>query len=296
MPVPHGVGTVGPQLTLSGVTLVVMNDSAQQPEANRGDDLDAGDPGGRLAAYQARTQTILDLLALVTLWFVLVPPRYYGQDVQGIWWALRIALSVVYGIDLAIRGVLAGRPVRYARANPLALAAVIFPPVRAIFSIRLVRAMFRRGHLSRFLLTAVVLVLDGAVIVYLYERHAPHSNIRTLGESVWFSVVTVTTVGYGDYTPVTVFGRITAVLIMLIGLLTLAVVTAQVASSFVAQGPSRARRGPPSQPAPPEVTLAQLDRRLARIEELLTISASSSQRPAKAPGARGESRTRPSDP
>jgi len=109
-------------------------------------------------------------------------------------------------------------------------------------------------------------------------------------------VVTVTTVGYGDYTPVTVFGRITAVLIMLIGLLTLAVVTAQVASSFVAQGPSRARRGPPSQPAPPEVTLAQLDRRLARIEELLTISASSSQRPAKAPGARGESRTRPSDP
>jgi voltage-gated potassium channel len=107
---------------------------------------------------------------------------------------------VVYGIDLAIRGVLAGRPVRYARANPLALAAVLFPPVRAIFSIRLVRAMFRRGHLARFLLTAAVLVLDGAIIVYLYERHAPHSDIRTLGESVWLALVTVTTVGYGDYT------------------------------------------------------------------------------------------------
>ncbi len=273
-----------------------MNDSAQRPDANPGNDLDAGDRGGRLAAYQARTETILDLLALVTLWFVLVPPWYYDRDVRGIWWALRIALSVVYGIDLAIRGVLAGRPVRYARANPLALAAVLFPPVRAIFSFRLVRAMFRRGHLPRFLLAAAVLVLDGAVIVYLYERHAPRSNIHTLGESLWFSVVTVTTVGYGDYTPVTVVGRITAVLIMLIGLLTLAVVTAQVASSFVAQGPSRIQRSPQPQAAPPEVTLAELDRRLARIEELLTVSVPSSQRTARAPGARGESRTQPPDP
>jgi voltage-gated potassium channel len=272
-----------------------MNDIAQRPDANPGDDFDAGNPGDRLAAYQARTQTTLDLLALVTLWFVLVPPWYYGQDVRGIWLAFRIALSVVYGIDLAIRGVLAGRPVRYARANPLALAAVLFPPVRAIFSLRLVRAVFRRGHLPRFLLAAVVLVLDGAIIVYLYERHAPHSSIHTLGESLWFSVVTVTTVGYGDYTPVTVDGRITAVLIMLIGLLTLAVVTAQVASSFVAQAPSRTQRSPQPEAAPPEVTLAELDRRLARIEELLTAVAPSSQRTAQAPGARGENRTQPSD-
>jgi voltage-gated potassium channel len=260
-----------------------MNDIAQQPDANADADFSSGDPSGRLAAYQARTETLLDLFALVMLWFVVVPPWYYGQDIRGIWWALRIALSVVYGIDLAIRGVLSGRPVRYARANPVALAAVLFPPVRAIFSFRLVRAMFRRGHLPRFLLTAVVLVLDGAIVVYLYERHAPHSNIHTLGESVWFSVVTVTTVGYGDYTPVTVTGRITAVLIMLIGLLTLAVVTAQVASSFVAQGPSRTQRRPQPQAAPPEVTLTELDRRLARIEELLTAAAPPSQRIPQVP-------------
>jgi voltage-gated potassium channel len=273
-----------------------MNDSAQRPDANPGHAFDAGDRGGRLTAYQARTQTILDLLALATLWFALVPPWYYSQDGRSLWWTFRIALSAVYGIDLAIRGVLAGGPVRYARANPLALASVLFPPVRAILSLRLVRAMFRRGHLPRFLLTAAVLVLDGAIIVYLYERHAPHSSIHTLGESLWFSIVTVTTVGYGDYTPVTVDGRITAVLIMLIGLLTLAVVTAQVASSFVAQGTSRTKRSPQPQASPPEVTLAELDRRLARIEELLTVSASSSQRTAKAPGERGESGTQPSDP
>jgi hypothetical protein len=70
---------------------------------------------------------------------------------------------------------------------------------------------------------------------------------------------------------------------MVIGLLTLAVVTAQVASSFVAQEPRRAQRRPQPPPTPPEVTLAELDRRLARIEELLTAAVPSSQAPREAP-------------
>jgi voltage-gated potassium channel len=144
--------------------------------------------------------------------------------------------------------------------------------VRVIFSLRLVQSMFRRGHLSRFLVAAAVLVLNGAVIVYLFERHAPGSNIHTLGDAVWWSFVTVTTVGYGDFYPVTTGGRITACFIMGTGLLTLAVVTAQVASSFVGQGFGRDM--PASQDETPgrEVTLAELDQRLARIERLLTAS------------------------
>jgi voltage-gated potassium channel len=259
-----------------------MNDIDEQPGASADGDSDGDARHGRLAAYQARSEVPLDLLALLTLWFVVVP-QWYFHHVQYLWWVLRIALSVVYGIDLAYRGVLAGQPVRYARENPLALAAVIFPPVRAIFSFRLVRAMFRRGHLARFLLAAAVLVFNGAIMVYLFERDAPHSNIHTLGESVWWALVTVTTVGYGDFTPVTVDGRITACLIMLVGLLTLAVVTAQVASNFVTQGPSRAQRQPSAEAAPPEVTLAELDRRLARIEELLTVAASAPRPTAEAP-------------
>jgi voltage-gated potassium channel len=254
---------------------------------------DVGDSNGRLAAYAARTETPLDLLALATLWIVVVPPGDFSSTgyVRGIVSAARVALSVVYGIDLIIRSVLSGRHAHYALTHPLRVVTVVFPPTRVIFSFRLVRTMFRRGHLERFLLAAAVLVLNGAVIVYLFERHAPHSTIRTLGDAVWWAVVTVTTVGYGDYTPVTAQGRVTACFIMGIGLLTLAVVTAQVASSFVAQGAGRARTAPPEpESTAPEVTLAELDRRLARIEALLTAgSAASSPRAAPAPDPGGDS-------
>jgi hypothetical protein len=65
------------------------------------------------------------------------------------------------------------------------------------------------------------------------------------------------------------------------GLLTLAVLTAQVASSFVSEGASRARR---AEAATPDAMLVALDRRLARIEELLSSAAAAASRPAAPSG------------
>ena len=257
---------------------MTMSDNDHLPDQGTDADRAVNDPD-RLAQYEARTREPLDLLALATLWLVVVPWWDYGHEVKYVVLACRFALSLVYGIDLAIRSALAPRHVQYALTHPIALASVLYPPVRVFFSIRLVRSMFRRGHLTRFLTAAAVLVLNGAVIVYLFERHAPGSNIHTLGDAVWWSFVTVTTVGYGDFYPVTVGGRVTACLIMGTGLLTLAVVTAQVASSFVAQGPSRARSAREDEAARREVTLAELDQRLARIENLLTTA-----QPGNSPG------------
>jgi voltage-gated potassium channel len=249
-----------------------MNDTEWRPGEGARDGAEASDAQSRLAAYEAKTNTPLDLLALATLWIAVVPPSYFAttDDVRDIVLAARLCLSLVYGIDLIIRSVLAGRPAHYAINHPLRVVTVVFPPTRVIFSLRLFHTMFRRGNLSRFLLAAAVLVVNGAVIVYLFERDAPHSNIHTLGEALWWATATVTTVGYGDYTPVTPYGRITAGFIMGIGLLTLAVITAQVASSFVTQGATRARaEQQEEEPTAPEVTLAELDQRLARIEALL---------------------------
>lgn len=226
------------------------------------------DPTGRLDAYLARTQTPLDVLALLTLWIVIVPPGDFGSRSHAAL-AVRFALSGLYAIDITIRVMLARRHLRYLTSHLLGLVVVVLPPLRIVFSVRLVRSVFRRGNLVRFLAAALLLVLNGAIAVYFYERDAAGSNIHTLGDSVWWALVTVTTVGYGDYFPVTTFGRIASVFIMATGLLTLAVVTAQVSSSFVDQ----TRRDPVSPepgPDPGEVGLADLAARLARIEDMLS--------------------------
>jgi voltage-gated potassium channel len=260
-------------------------DTAPRSEPFRAPDAD--DPTGRLGAYMARTSTPLDLLALLTLWIVLVPPSDFGSTHHGSTFAatMRVALSVVYGIDLAIRAHLARRHWHYIRTHPLSLVVVVFPPVRVIFSFRLVKSVFLRGSLRRFLLAATVLALNFAIVVDLYERHAKGSNIHSLGESIWWAITTVTTVGYGDYFPVTTGGKIAATLIMAIGILTIAVITAQVASSFVDQA-ARTRAGSngagaDAEPAPapatesgpgadtPDVSMADIARRLERIEVLL---------------------------
>ena len=85
---------------------MTMNDNDRLP--GQGADADrAGNDPERLAEYEARTREPLDLLALATLWLVVVPWDDYGHGTRYIVLAFRVALSVVYGIDLAIRSALA---------------------------------------------------------------------------------------------------------------------------------------------------------------------------------------------
>jgi voltage-gated potassium channel len=76
-----------------------------------------------------------------------------------------------------------------------------------------------RGEYAGFvtvLLAFIVLVLSSAFVLQ-FESRSPDANIKTGGDALWWSVVTITTVGYGDEYPVTTLGRITAVSVMFAG-------------------------------------------------------------------------------
>jgi voltage-gated potassium channel len=64
----------------------------------------------------------------------------------------------------------------------------------------------------------VVIVYGGGFGVYLAEHDHPGANIIRFDDAIWFAVVTITTVGYGDYYPVTEVGRIITVFIMFSGI------------------------------------------------------------------------------
>jgi voltage-gated potassium channel len=85
------------------------------------------------------------------------------------------------------------------------------------------------GIVIPVILTALVIILGG-IAVYLAEHKHPGANITTLGDALWWSVITITTVGYGDYTPITVIGRIIGGIVMFAGIgiaVTLVTVIAQ---------------------------------------------------------------------
>ena len=204
--------------------------------------------------WMARTQLPLDMFALATIWLSFIPitDMLKFNSHRLLWISARAGLSLVFAIDIGVRARLSGRMGRYLMTHPFGVLAALLPPFRLIFSLRLLQSMFRRGSLAKFLGVALLLVLNGAVLVVVFEHGAPGASITSIPVALWWTACTVSTVGYGDYTPITTAGRLVAVCIMGVGLTTVAVVTAQIASSFSEQAAVRRAVGDAESSAPAE--------------------------------------------
>lgn len=77
-----------------------------------------------------------------------------------------------------------------------------------------------------------IVLVAGTIIFYIFEA-AANPDINSFSDSLWFLVVTITTVGYGDITPVTKFGRVVGTLIIVIGIGFVSFFTATITSRFV---------------------------------------------------------------
>jgi voltage-gated potassium channel len=69
----------------------------------------------------------------------------------------------------------------------------------------------------QLILVSLVIILGG-ISVYLAEHKQQGATITKLGDALWWAVVTITTVGYGEYYPVTSAGRVIAILVMFSGI------------------------------------------------------------------------------
>jgi voltage-gated potassium channel len=93
--------------------------------------------------------------------------------------------------------------------------------------------ILRHHSLFRVLLAAAGTLCIGAWAVLLFEEKSPAGNIHSYPQALWWAIVTVTTVGYGDKYPVSGGGRMVATVLMLVGIGLIGVLTATVASVFM---------------------------------------------------------------
>jgi voltage-gated potassium channel len=134
----------------------------------------------------------------------------------------------------------------------------------------------RAGSALYTVLVLCVLVIQyGSMFELVTNRNSPEANITTASDAVWYTVVTITTVGYGDKYPVTNPGRIVGVLIMIVGVGLFGVLTGFLANTFLSPAENKPEEKPADQPAHDPATLpapagfgAQLDQLTAEVAEL----------------------------
>jgi voltage-gated potassium channel len=107
------------------------------------------------------------------------------------------------------------------------------------------KMLTRRLAQSTLLFTLVValllIFLISGIVLYA-ENGAPNANIKTYPEAVWWAFVTITTVGYGDYYPVTTLGRTGAVILMFFGLGIIGVLSSFLSTTFISLESRRRER------------------------------------------------------
>lgn len=185
----------------------------------------------------------------------------------------------LFVVDYIANLILAERRLRWFVRNfheVVILALPALRPLRLLRLIGLVRSVQRfaghafRGRVVSYVLgAAVLLTYVGALAELDAEQDVPGSNIRNFGDAIWWSAVTITTVGYGDHYPITLIGRLVAVGLMIGGIAVLGVVTAALASWLVEQVGNRTSEASDVAAEDTRAELARVTERLDRLTALM---------------------------
>ena len=146
------------------------------------------------------------------------------------------------------------------------LLSVFFPPLRYLALMRTFRLfrIFRVLKLFAFLnegymllesirkslikilvyfMFVVVLVCILGTIMYIVESGTPYTRFTSIPTSIYWAIVTLTTVGYGDITPVTAFGKFLSGIVMILGYTIIAVPTGIVSATMINSSNKKGKDG-----------------------------------------------------
>jgi voltage-gated potassium channel len=230
---------------------------------------------------------LLSILSVINLGFLLIAEivNPAGGPAQEVVLVMDLIITPIFLFDFLYRLLTASPPRRYffrewgwadlLSCIPLLRVFRVFRVVRVVRLLRqygtsrfvadLIEARASATFLLTIFLVFVVLEVAGASVYYA-EAPAPDANIVTAGDAIWWGLVTITTVGYGDQYPVTEAGRIIGVFLLFAGIGLFSVLTGFIANVFLA---------PPAKPR-----LQPRDRATAEISAVRTLLAEQDERAA----------------
>jgi len=198
-----------------------------------------------LAKWEKYTRWPLIIAAIIFLITYAVPIIWPGTpfflveidiDIFTVVWSAFI-------VDYLMRLGLSTNRARFIRHNLLDLLSLVLPIFRPLRVLRVLVAVTTLGRIGRSSLRRQVMIytigmvstitLVSALAATSAERGVANSSIHSFGDGIWWAFVTLTTVGYGDMSPVTTVGRIVGVILMVSGVLLLGVISASLASWLV---------------------------------------------------------------
>jgi voltage-gated potassium channel len=147
---------------------------------------------------------------------------------------------VAFAVDYLIQLKLAPDNKKYLKTHIVELLLVLVPFFRPLRALRALVFTTQASIRSRqTFIKSIPLVMTGAAIVMIVimgaaildiERNAPGSNIHTPMDALWWGLVTITTIGYGDKFPVTTEGRLVAGILIIFGVAMISTLTGSFAA------------------------------------------------------------------
>ena len=201
------------------------------------------DPDQRqLLLERVESFTEFPLLILAALMIpLLAGPLFWELTAQqeSLFFTLDVMIWAIFAGEFAIRLAIAPRRVAFIRANWIDLVIVALPffrPLRIVrllvYTTRLVTGARQLLGVRHLLVHAVLLVMVAATVVTTVET-GPNAQITSFPDALWWAIVTVTTVGYGDFVPVSSAGRAMGYILVLGGVGIFGALTANFASFLV---------------------------------------------------------------
>jgi voltage-gated potassium channel len=191
-------------------------------------------------------------VVLYTVWVLWEHPPDW---MRGVYLAVFTLAWVAFVADVVVQFLLTprGQRMRWVWRHPVEVLSAFLPLARALRVVSLVRHLpalerrttsaVRARFVSEALTYAAVFVFFIALATYQAERHASGATIVTFGDAIWWALVTLATVGYGDTYPVTALGRTYAVILMAGGVAIVGTASATLVS-ILNERMQELRRGP----------------------------------------------------